>query len=159
MTPIQHIVVMVQEARTFNALFGTTKTAKARVGKGKRAHIITIRLRKVGFAAKGPHNADYGAFLASVDNGKMEGFYEVNGRAAYEYLDPASIRPYLAIAHDYALGDHLFQTQGSGDFTAHQDLIRGGTEIGSKASVIDAPSQLPWGCDAPPGTTTSLITT
>jgi hypothetical protein len=45
---------MVQEARSFNALFSTAKTAKASVGKGKHAHIITIKLRKVGFNAKGP---------------------------------------------------------------------------------------------------------
>jgi phospholipase C len=158
-SPIQHIVIMVQEARGFNAIFGTTKIAKARAGKGKHAHIITIRLRKVGFNAKGPSKTLYDAYLRDLGNGKMDGFYEENGRVAYEYLDPAVIRPYSAISSDYAVADHMFETQGSGDFTAHQDLIRGGTEVSSKASVIDIPDLVPWGCDAPPGTTTSLITT
>jgi phospholipase C len=53
----------------------------------------------------------------------------------------------------------MFQTQGSGSFTAHQDLIRGGTTIDKAQTValIDFPSRLPWGCDAPEGTKTSLI--
>ena len=158
-SPIQHIVIMVQEARSFNAIFGTTKVAKARAGKGKHAHIITIRLRKVGFNAKGPSKTSYDAYLRDLGSGKMDGFYEENGRVAYEYLDPAVIHPYSAIASDYAVADHMFETQGSGDFTSHQDLIRGGTEVSSKASVIDFPDRVPWGCDAPPGTTTSLLTT
>lgn len=156
-TPIQHVVVMVQEARTFNALFGTTKTAKARVGQGRQAHVITIHLKAVGFDARGPRSDDYAAFIKSVGSGRMDGFYEVNGRAAYTYLKPGLIRPYFAIATDYAVADHMFQTQGSGDFTAHQDLIRGGTEISSRASVIDSPDEVPWGCDAPPGTQIGII--
>jgi phospholipase C len=54
----------------------------------------------------------------------------------------------------------MFQTQGSGSFTAHQDLIRGGTEINSTESLVDDPSSpTAWGCTSPPGTVTSLITT
>ena len=34
----------------------------------------------------------------------------------------------------------MFQTQGSGSFTAHQDLIRGGTEIDANDSLIDDPT-------------------
>ena len=46
-----------------------------------------------------------------------------------------------------------FKPQGSGSFTAHQDLIRGGTEIGDdrRASSTFRRAQ-PWGCDAPAGT-------
>ncbi|HEY2473668.1 MAG TPA: alkaline phosphatase family protein [Candidatus Cybelea sp.] len=156
-TPIQHIVLVVQEARTFNNLWGTVKVAKARVGHGKHQHVITIRLKKADLDAKGPRNGGYQTYREAYDNGKMDGFYEANGRVAYEYVNPAEIRPYFAIAADYATADHMFQTQGSGDFTAHQDLIRGGTEISSSASVIDNPDELPWGCDAPGGTKTSLI--
>ena len=62
------------------------------------------------------------------------------------------------MAQQYVLADHLFQTQGSGSFIAHQDLIAGGTAINSTQSLIDDPSTSPWGCTAPPSTTTSLIT-
>jgi phospholipase C len=53
----------------------------------------------------------------------------------------------------------MFQTQGSGSFTAHQDLIAGATAINSTQSLIDTPSSGPWGCDAPPSTKTSVLTT
>ena len=54
----------------------------------------------------------------------------------------------------------MFQTQGSGSFTAHQDLIRGGTEIDSTDSLVDDPtSSGAWGCNSPPGAKTNLITT
>ena len=59
----------------------------------------------------------------------------------------------------YVLADHMFQTQGSGSYTAHQDLIRGNTAIDANDSIIDFPSQQPWGCDSPKGTTTTLLTT
>ncbi len=77
----------------------------------------------------------------------------------YQYVDPKSIQPYWDMAKQYVLADNAFQTQGSESFTAHQDLIAGGTAIEPSESVIDDPTNVPWGCDAPPGETTSLLTT
>ncbi len=81
------------------------------------------------------------------------------GRKPYQYVDPNDIAPYWDIAKTYVLGDHMFQTQGSGSFTAHQDLIRGGTTFDDAPveSLVDAPSNTPWGCDAPAGTKTSYL--
>ena len=45
----------------------------------------------------------------------------------YQYVDPAQIAPYWDIAEAVRLADQMFQTQGSGSFTAHQDLIAGRT--------------------------------
>ena len=59
--------------------------------------------------------------LAKIDGNNPGGKY------AYQYVDPSQIQPYWTIAQQYALLDHMFQTQGSGSFTAHQDLIAGGT--------------------------------
>ena len=104
---------------------------------------------------------------------KMDGFDTIgfgasgqNGPAGtypYRYIDPAQIAPYWTMAKQYVLADHMFQTQGSGSFTGHQDLIRGNTAINDHESVIDSPSRGPWGCDAPHNppndtTHTSLIT-
>ncbi len=77
----------------------------------------------------------------------------------YQYVDPVQIRPYWDLAGQYVLSDHTFQTEGSGSFTAHQDLIRGDTRINASQSLIDFPNGRPWGCDAPAGTVTSLIST
>jgi phospholipase C len=51
----------------------------------------------------------------------------------------------------------MFTTQSSSSFTAHQDLIAGGTPVDGD-NVIDFPVPASWGCDAKPGTVTSLIT-
>ncbi|HKU82191.1 MAG TPA: alkaline phosphatase family protein, partial [Candidatus Tumulicola sp.] len=123
-------------------------------------------------------NHMHSGFVASCDlHGStcaMDGFDTIgfgasgqNGPAGdypYRYVDPKQIAPYWTLARRYALADHLFQTQGSGSFTAHQDLIRGNTAINAHESIIDTPSRPPWGCDAPhnqPGgitTHTSLLT-
>ena len=148
-SPIQHIVLVVQESRTFNDLFTTTKFGEMRVGH----KTIRVKLKEVDLDAKGPGKNDYFAYLKSYRHGHMDGF----NSAAYDYVNPSEIQPYFTLASEYGLADRMFQTQGSGDFTAHQDLIRGGTEISSSESLIDSPSYFPWGCDA--GAVTSLITT
>src|SRR5581483_267656 len=80
------------------------------------------------------------------------------GTYPLRYVNPSDIASYWFFAKHYALADHLFQTQGSGSFTAHQELIAAGTAINDHESLIDFPSQGPWGCDAPSYTKTSLIT-
>jgi len=160
-SPIQHIVVLVQEDRTYNDLFVTTKTGCEIVGTGKHAHAVKVALKEVPLAGGKPLVDDYLAYTTAYNHGTGCGFNLINheGLAPYKYVNPADIQPYIKAAANYVLADHMFQTQGSGDFTAHQDLIRGGTEISQNASIIDSPSSTPWGCDAPPGTRTNLITT
>jgi phospholipase C len=77
----------------------------------------------------------------------------------YQYVDPNAIAPYWQMAQQYVLADNAFQSQGSESFTAHQDLIAGGTNIGGDKSAIDNPTGFPWGCDMPPGAHEAYITT
>jgi len=66
----------------------------------------------------------------------------------YQYVNPNAIAPYWKMAQQYVLADNAFQTQGSESFTAHQDLIAGGTAgLVTNASIVDDPSWFPWGCD------------
>jgi phospholipase C len=172
--PITHVVLIVQENRTFNDLFATfpgaegTTTGLELIGKGKKAKQVPINLTEVNLADHRDLNHFYTAFKAAYDHGNMDGFNRIKrqttgqpeGDLPYQYVNPDQVQPYWTMATDYALADQLFQTQGSGSFTAHQDLIRGGTEIDSSESLIDDPtSSSAWGCSAPPGTKTSLITT
>ena len=69
----------------------------------------------------------------------------------YQYVDPAQVAPYWDLAGQYVFPITRLQTQGSGSFTAHQDLIRGGTRYRGSQSLIDFPTRSPWGCDAPVG--------
>jgi phospholipase C len=162
---IQHVVIIVQENRSFDDLFATFAGADgATSGKMHTGQIVP--LKEVGLAAL-DINHTYPTYLQDYDNGQMDGFDlskygtgQKAGKYPYQYVSPSKIQPYWTLAKDYVLADHMFQTQGSGSFTAHQDLIAGGTVIDSTDSLVDDPSSSwSWGCDAKQGTVTSLITT
>jgi phospholipase C len=183
---IQHVVIVVQENRSFNNLFATFPGADgATTGCMKPASPLlhwrtgsggcppgdqSVALKKASL----PEPCDFGhgweAYNKDRDGKKMDGFNLEGGglepgcagkagSKPYQYVDPAQVQPYWTIAQQYVLADHLFQTQGSGSFTAHQDLIAGGTIIdpNKTQSLIDFPSAHPWGCDAISGSTTTLL--
>ncbi|MBV8373178.1 MAG: hypothetical protein JOY69_07940 [Candidatus Eremiobacteraeota bacterium] len=164
---IQHVVVVVQENRSFDNLFATYPGADG-------ATYATLHTGKQFKLTAGPLASQElthlrCGFLIENDNGKMDGFDEIwlnsgcagqpAGTYPLRYVNPSQIQQYWAMAKNYSLADHMFQTQGSGSFTAHQELIAAGTVISPTESLIDLPSKGPWGCDAPSGTVTSYITT
>ncbi|MFY9662824.1 MAG: alkaline phosphatase family protein [Candidatus Cybelea sp.] len=172
--PIKHIVLMIQENRTFNNLFAgfpgavSTTTGKELVKSGTGYVPQQVPLAETNLLAKGNLNHRYVAYQTAYQNGAMDGFnlikYGTNGKpenlAPYQYVNPAKIAPYRTIAAQWGLADNFFQTQGSGSFIAHQDLIRGGTAINTTESLIDDPTtNAAWGCFSPAGAKTSLITT
>jgi phospholipase C len=206
-TPISHVIIVIQENRSFDNLFATFPGADG-TATGRGAPMPqgianacasdgmpvitqsnpTIPLTKVSLIGAGfyknfgegddlphvylnPGDSSQG-FLAQYDGGKMDGFdLEKSGPDGegspictypYQYVDPQEIKPYWDMAQQYVLADRTFQTQGSGTFTAHQDLIAGATVVnyGSyQDSVIDNPTWFPWGCDSLSSTVTSLLTT
>jgi len=174
-TPIQHVVLIVQENRTLNNLFATFPGAggatvgKKRVTQKGQKKTESIVLAETHLFVKQDLNHSYSAFLTGYDGGNMDAFnnikfqtgHQTEDTAPYQYVNPDDIGPYWTMAQEYGLANSMFATQGSASFPAHQDLIRGGTAISSSASLID---NLPytgsvWGCDSAPGTTTTLITT
>jgi phospholipase C len=206
-SPIKHVVIVIQENRSFDNLFATfpeadgTTTGQGEPMSGSVASTCyedgmpvvtqsntTVPLTQVSLVGAGfpgnfgegddlPHVYGWYAgtpFLDEYDGGKMDGFdlegSGPNGNGAplctypYQYVNPNAIKEYWALAKQYVLADQTYQTQGSGSFTAHQDLIAGGTVVNYNStkygsnSVIDNPSYWPWGCDAPSGVVTSLIT-
>jgi hypothetical protein len=170
-TPIQHIVLIVQENRTFNNLFATFPGATGTTVGEEHVNGSTksINLKEIPLAGVRNLNHSYKGFLSGYDNGLMDGFNNVRfpstGKpekaAPYVYVNPADIAPYWTMAQTYALANAMFATQGSESFTAHQDLIRGGTFITPTESLIDnlPYSNQAWGCNSPPGSKTTLITT
>ncbi len=179
---IEHVVIVIQENRSFDNFFATfpgadgTKTGKAAAMPPSIAnackHPITkatsIPLQEVSLIGNGSDLVHiHTGYLAELDRGKMDGFdltgYGADGSGAptctyaYQYVNPSQIQPYWDIAKQYVLADHTFQTQGSGSFTAHQDLIAGGTDISTTEALIDNPSFFPWGCDANKSVVTAII--
>jgi phospholipase C len=164
---IAHIVVVIQENRSFDNLFATYPGADGATqglmqSSGGDVYVPLKETKLSQFCDPG-HG--YKGFLESYDGGKMDGFALQNGKCGgnhtfpYQYVDPKQIAPYWTLAQQYVLADQMFQTQGSGSFTAHQDLIAGGTILNpaKTRSLVDYPSSVPWGCDAPPGVKTDLL--
>jgi phospholipase C len=163
---ITHIVLVVQENRSFDDFFATFPGADGTTTGRMRSR--TIKLREASLVAACDFGHSRNDFLHAYDGGKMNGFYRESesagcvkraGTAPYQYVNPQQIAPYWDMAEQYVLADHMFQTQGSGSFTAHQDLIRGGTTIDQAQleSLVDDPDGGPWGCDARSGTVTSFL--
>jgi phospholipase C len=174
-SPIEHVVLIIQENRSFDNFFALFPGADGAT-RGK------MKVRRGGewvdkWTPLTPHSLIMGSdiqhchesFQKSFNRGRMDGFNLVNfgvcrhpgnrvGTAVYQYVQQSQIQPYWDMAEQWVLADHMFQTQGSGSFTAHQDLIRGATDINSTDSLIDNPTGQPWGCNAPPNAVTDLIT-
>jgi phospholipase C len=172
-SPIQHIIVVVQENRTPDQLFqafpGADTQSYGYDHNGNKVPLREVPLEEPltpgnyytnftqdcnGTGSHPTANCQMNGF----DRPPVEGHY---GTYVYQYINPADIQPYWQLAKQYVLGDHLFQTQGSGSFTAHQDLIRGGSEMTPTETQIDFPwnkiYEENWGCDDYPGSTTAYI--
>jgi phospholipase C len=161
---IKHVVIVVQENRSFDNLFrGFPKAESANYGymhDGSRVMLQPSDLR--------PKSADLShVWLDAIeawDNGKMDGFdlgslgpIRPAGRYPYQYVQEKYIEPYWSMARQYVLADHMFPTMFGGSFTAHLDLIASTTDLRSASAEVDAPTATPWGCDAPPGTRTYTL--
>jgi len=197
---IQHIVIIVQENRSFDNFFdcfpGTDCVKTAPPPAPQPSPGSQLSPCPAGFPTPSPgptatpiaitfnakladSDIDHSycpAFVTDYDGGKMDGFYwgvtahypsHIAKLYAYQVVEKSKIRPYWDMASQYVLADRAFVTQASGSFTAHQDLIRGATEVATGQSVVDYPWNPKgiqnWGCDAPKNppngpTVTSLLT-
>jgi phospholipase C len=175
-SPIQHVVIVIQENRTFNDFFATFPGADGTItGKvvNEKSCSPAIKKGKIKLTEEPliiPKDLDHSfpAYQTAFNGGKLNAFDAIlaggDGPAEctypYQYTNPAQIEPYWDMAKQYTLAEHMFTTQGSSSFTAHQDLIRGGTIVETGKAMVDLPSCSIcfWGCDATKGTHTSLIT-
>ena len=167
-SPIQHVIILIQENRSFDDLFATFPGADGATRglmKLPSGGDTYVTLKKANLNEQCDPGHGYKGFVQSVDGGKMDGFALSGNKCSgnhtepYQYVKPSQIQPYWTMAEQYVLADHMFQTQGSGSFTAHQDLIAAST-IMNKAktlSLVDYPTASPWGCDAAAGTKTSEL--
>ncbi|HEX3671299.1 MAG TPA: alkaline phosphatase family protein [Candidatus Cybelea sp.] len=154
-TKISHVIILIQENRTFDNLFhgypgadfadtGVTHTGK--VVRLKPGHLV--ELYDLGHT--------HANFETEYDGGKDDGFDEVatsppttSDLSPYQYVVRSEVRPYFDIAREFTLGDHNFASQNGPSFPGHEYLI-----AGQAAGAYDDPSdEEPWGCDAPPSAT------
>ncbi|MEO6990529.1 MAG: alkaline phosphatase family protein [Candidatus Baltobacteraceae bacterium] len=171
---IQHIVIIIQENRSFNNLFMgfpgamTSNTGVQCDGHGNTQHVnVTAVPFEAGFDV-GHGLVD---FNAAYDGGKSDCFNLERyipspvvtpspGPTAtplasfmYAFVPRKETRQYWAMAKKYTLGDEMFQSNIDASFTAHQYLIAGQAQ-----NSVDIPNMQPWGCDAPTGQMINTIT-
>ncbi len=158
---IKHVIVVIQENRSFENFFAGYPGANAPLTG--MANGQTIQLAPITF--KGPDiRHDWASALADWDGGKMDGFYQFGSSkygqdVAYSYVEQSLIQPYWDMANQYVLADAMFPTEFGGSFTAHLTLVAGTDNINPKKAEVDIPNgPPPQDCDSPPGVTTFFIT-
>ena len=176
-TPIKHIIVVIQENRTFDNLFHDFPGANTvDTSKGKSGTIYTLKPIHLAFKQFDPRH-DHAQFLEDYDQGKDDGYdhYIVKFKSGcsdpinhpdcwvfsnseevkqdiYSYVYQNEVQPYWTLAQQYALGDDAFASNSGPSYVAHQYLIAG--ESGHASEV---PSAQPGGCDGPPSETVELL--
>lgn len=157
---IKHVVIIVQENRSFENLFAGFPGADAPL-YGYNLKGTKIPLHTVDFVPLVNLNHDFGPAIRSWNHGKMNGFTgRVSGLPVtypYAHLSQREIQPYWDMAKQYVLADHMFPTEFGPSFTGHLSLIAGTTSLSSDLAIANNPIGGPWGCDAAPGTITFTV--
>lgn len=149
-SPIEHIVVIMQENRSFDNLFNGfpgADTAQSGMNGGQ-----SIALTPISLGDSRDLSHSHMRWSLDWDQGKMDGFAQGSSTLAYSYVPEKDVEPYWALARQYVLGDRMFQSNTGPSFVAHQYMI-----AGQSASVAENPTGSVWGCDAAPGTTAALM--
>lgn len=146
---IQHVVIVIQENRSFDDLFQGYPGANT-VSSGQDSSGHTIPLRPIPLATK--YVIDHGlkAFLEDCNgkpagrNCKMNGwdkeFSQGPTHAQYAYVPHKDTKPYFDMAKEFVLADDMFTSQIDESFVAHQYLIAAQAQ-----ASVDLPLTA-WGC-------------
>ena len=154
---IKHVVVIVQENRSFDNLFQGFPGADT-VAAGRASDGTLVPLKPTSLTAGPDPGHDYASYVLSYNNGQMDGFDRVGDFPhnvplfSYAYVPQSEVQPYFDLAHAYALADRMFQSNNSASYGAHQYLI-----AAQSANATNVPNGMPWGCDAPAGSTVPVL--
>lgn len=160
-THIKHVVIIVQENRSFDNIFAGYSGANS-LTYGYTSKGAKVNLQPIPFEVRDMAHY-YNTGVMDYDGGKMDKF-DLNpggsgtiGTFAYSYLQRSAVTPYWTIAKQYVLADHMFPTMFGPSYTGHLTLIAGTADLSPTQSEADFPTNFPWGCDAPAGTITTTV--
>ena len=170
---IQHVVIIVQENRSFNDLFYGFPGAHT-VGYGFDSKGHKIALRAVGLQTTWDlDHSSYSFFSACNGTGtypgtdcRMNGFnHEYHGcshgsypacpfdNPEYAYVPHYETKPYFDMARQYVLADRMFASNfDASSFISHQYIIAAQAE-----SAVNFPDSA-WGCEGGPGDRIGTVT-
>ncbi len=164
---IQHVVIIVQENRSFNNLFygfpGATTSTYGYDSSGKK-----ITLQPVSLATNWDIYHTASEFIAACDgtgsipgtNCRMNGFDKEywqcgtagfsscpNANPPYSYVPHSETQPYFDIGEQYVVADQMYSSNFDGSsFTSHQFIFTAQSD-----STVNYPSSAVWGCSGGPG--------
>jgi phospholipase C len=152
-SPIRHVVVVMQENRSFDNLFnGYPGADTVQTGMSLGAE---VPMQPVSLADPRDLDHSHPGWWQDLDGGQMDGFARNNMNPptlAYSYVPHDETQAYWSLAKQYVLGDRMFQANTGPSFPAHMYMI-----AGQSALATEAPDSIYWGCDAEPGTTVPLL--
>jgi phospholipase C len=167
-SPIRHVIVLVQENRSFDNLFASSVLAGggpypgADTSQTATVDGRSVPLRAVAFETPGDPSHSHPSLLKEWDNGKMDGFandsvYSPLAFAkpgpgfAYAYVPDYETTIYHLLAARYALADQNFAPRLVPTFPSHYTLVT------TQSRIAGNPNSSIWGCDAKPGTTVPIF--
>ncbi|HEX4007415.1 MAG TPA: alkaline phosphatase family protein [Acidobacteriaceae bacterium] len=156
---IQHVIVIMQENRSFDNLFNGfpgADTVQAGSSLGTSVALQPIPLEQ-GTDVDHSHIG----WWRDWDKGAMDGFTHPHvtyplPNFPYAYVPQSETVPIWTLAHAYTLGDRMFQSNTGQSFTAHQYMIAGQGAETSENPVASVKSPY-WGCDALPDSRVALV--
>jgi len=172
----KHIVVIFQENRTIDNLFGSNPTFESGVDiarSGLNSKGQTVPLTAVPLASCYGEDHSHTAFVQMYDTGKMDGADKITPgpnpgckvppNSQFKYVDNSTgtVQPYFDLATQYGFANRMFQSNQGPSFPAHQ-FIFGGTSAPTTNSVLFASENSkdlsePVGCTAPSNQSVRLI--
>jgi phospholipase C len=147
-SPIQHVVFIIQENRSFDNLFQGYPKANT-VASGLDSKGETVQLVPVPLEATYDVEHFAADFISASDGGKMDGFdkEEVTGKPGslthpqYGYVPHSETKLYFEMAKQYVLGDDFFPSNLDSSWVAHQYAI-----AAQAHGAVDLPTYYE-GCD------------
>jgi phospholipase C len=147
-----HVIIVVQENRTPDNLFGSNPTFEPGVdiatsGLDSKGRTVTLKATPINGCYDVAHT--HQAFTAMYDRGKMDGAdlqltwlssdCVIPLEPAFRFADNSTgvIQPYFDIATQYGWANRMFQTNQGPSFPAHQ-FIFGGTSAPTETSHLFA---------------------
>ncbi len=162
-SPIRHVVFIIQENRSFNNLFMGFPGAKtSKFGFDETGDKIRLHSQSLATGWDIDHSSysffidcDGQSSLPGTDC-KMDGWNDEQAglgapkNFAYAYTPLSEIHAYWQLAKAYVLADNMFQSQLDGSFVAHQYAV-----AAFASDSVDGPASA-WGCEG--GKTDTILT-
>jgi phospholipase C len=150
--PIDHVVFIVKENRTFDTIFGTYPGAVGAT-EGKTLDGRTVPLEPAPDVMTVPLTHGFWSGLFSIDGGRMDGFDTIIGGHnldGYVQYDRTTVPHYFKYADRFVLSDRFFTSEYGPTYPEHLYTIAAQSAgiMDNKAQTTKSPGRY---CDDPKG--------